>query len=102
MLIGDAIAVVLGVAMMDWAANVIGLTGTSLLAAFEASFGGLGTSLLVSAAVLGLLAVKSAWLAGWDGDWIYYPPLYDEIVSRDSQPELYRRSRPMIREQDSR
>lgn len=96
--IGDAVAAVFGLATIDWAAHAIGLEGTSLLAAFESSFGRLGTSSLMFAVTVGLLALKWAWLSDWGDEWVYYPPLHDEIVSRHSPADMYRPVRPMVKE----
>lgn len=99
--IGDAVAAVFGLATMDWAAHAIGLTGTSLLAAFESSFGSLGTLTLMFAVAVGLLALKWAWLSVWDSEWVYYPPLHEQIVSRNSSADLYRPLRTVVKERKS-
>ena len=79
---GQLVFSTLLIGLIDFYADRIGLSGTTLLQHAVATHGSAVEYVLALGVILALLAIKVTWFAFDGPDWIIYPALYDEIEQK--------------------
>lgn len=81
--LGNLVFGVLCLAMLDLAIPLIGSTDTSLMTAAMHGLGSAGQGLAAMGALGCVVMLKYAWFPDMNLDWVYYPPLADEIDAKE-------------------
>lgn len=68
---------------MNYFAPALGISGTTLIQTLAELLGQSAGIVLAAGLWLAILLLKEAWFSDKDLDWIYYPPLYEEIEEKN-------------------
>ena len=80
---GQAIFSVLVLGAINYFAPALGINGTTLIQTLAELLGQSAGIVLAAGLWLAILLLKEAWFSDKDLDWIYYPPLYEEIEEKN-------------------
>lgn len=85
---GGLIFTVLLLAISDFMPHALGMHGMSLIQETGVKLGEQGGVILFYAALASFASLMWTWFTGWGEGWIYYPPLYEEIMDKKRSSTL--------------